>query len=80
MARIITLAVASLVMLYIGIQSVAFRSDAMGDLGLTGSDQEALNMTDAVAGDSLTIVGNALPRLFILVLLLLVVGMLVLTR
>lgn len=80
MSRILTLAIAALAMLFVGIQSVAYRSDAIGDLGLTGDNQEALNMTDAVASDSLTIVGNALPRLFIVVLLVLLVAFLAMTR
>lgn len=80
MSRILTMGVAALVMLYLGIQAVAFRSGAVGDLGLNGTNQEALNMTDAVAGDTLIIAGNALPRLLIVVLLVLLVGFLALTR
>lgn len=80
MARIIVTAVSALVMLFIGIQSLAFRSDSISTLGLSGANQEAFNMTQAVTTDATAIAGNALPRLFIAVLLVLLVGALVLTR
>jgi len=80
MSRIIVMAVAALSMLYVGVQSLSFRSQAVGDLNLSNGSAEAYEFTDTVAGDGVAILGNALPRLFIVVLLLLLVGMLVLTR
>lgn len=80
MARIIVTAVAALSMLYVGIQSLSYRSQSISDLGLSNRSAEAANMTDAVVGDGATILGNALPRLFIVVLLALLVAMLALTR
>lgn len=80
MAKIIVTAVAALSMLYVGIQALSFRSQRINELGLSGSSAEGLNMTDAVLGDGAAILGNALPRLFVVVLLALLVAMLALTR
>lgn len=80
MARIIVTALAALTMLFVGIQALSFRATRLQNAGLSGANQTALNLTDAVLGDSVAIVGNALPRLFIVVLLALLVGLLALTR
>ena len=80
MARIIVTAVAALSMLYVGIQALSFRSQRLNELGLSGRSGEALNTTDAVLTDGTAILGNALPRLFIVVLLALLVTLLALTR
>jgi len=80
MARIIVTAIAALSMLYVGIQALAFRSQTVSSVGLSGADQEAFDMTQGVATDATSILGNALPGLFIICLLALLVALLVLTR
>lgn len=80
MARILVTALAALTMLYVGIQSLAFRSQSVADTNPTGASSEAFNLTRAVATDGTAILGTALPSLFIVSLLSLLVGYLVLTR
>lgn len=80
MSRIIVTAVAVLSMLFIGIQSLSYQAQRTDELGLSGADAQAANMTDAVVGDGAVILGNALPRLFVVVLLVLLVGALALMR
>lgn len=80
MARIIVTALAVLSMLYVGIQSLSFRSQTISDTGLSGASQEAYNMTDVVAQDAIVVSANALPLLFVIVLLALLVGVLALSR
>lgn len=80
MAKIIVTALAALSMLYVGIQALSYRATTVSDSGLSGANQEAYNMTHGVMSDATIIAGNALPRLFIIVLLVLLVGVLVLTR
>mgnify|MGYP006285231391 CR=1 FL=1 len=80
MSKFIVTAVAGLSMLFVGIQSLSYRSNAISDLNLSGRNAQAANMTDAVVGDGAAVLGNALPRLFILLILVLLVAMLALTR
>jgi hypothetical protein len=80
MARIIVTMLAALTMLYVGIQALAFREATISTAGLSGADQEAFNMTRSVVTDATAITGNALPRLFIIVLVVLLISLLVLTR
>ena len=80
MSRIIVTAVTALSMLFIGIRALSYQAQRTDELGLSGANAEAANMTDAVVGDGAIILGNALPRLFVVVLLVLLVGALALTR
>lgn len=80
MSRIIVTAVTALAMLFVGIQGLSYRSQAIADTNPSGRNAEAFDFLDAVLEGSTTQLGNALPRLFVIVLLVLVVGMLVLTR
>ena len=78
--RLIVTAVSALTMLYLGIQALAFRSDTVSEAGLSGASQTAFNMSVRVTTDATQIAGNAMPRLFIVVILALLVALLALTR
>jgi len=80
MARIIVTGLAVLSMLFVGIQALSYRSQTVANAGLSGADQEAFDMTQLVATDATAILGTALPAMFIVTLLALLVGFLVLTR
>ena len=80
MARIIVTAVTALGMLFVGIQALSFRDQTVSGLGLSGANQEAYNMTHVVAQDTFAIAGNAMPRLFVVILLVLLAGLLALMR
>jgi hypothetical protein len=80
MSRIIVTGLSALVMLFVGIQALSFREQTVSNTGLSGANETAFNMTVEVTTDATAIAGNALPRLFIVVLLALLVGVLLLSR
>lgn len=69
MPRLIVTALSAVTMLFVGIVSLQYRYENISGVGLSGNDQEALNMTREVAVGQTQILSNALPQLFIIVLL-----------
>lgn len=80
MARIIATALGAMAMLFVGIQALSYRLDTVSNLGLSGANQEALDLTREVSTDATLITGNALPLMFIAVLAALLAGALFLAR
>jgi len=81
MARIIVTALSAVTMLFLAITALSYRAQSLDNIGVNGTlNNDALNLTTNVTQDATNVAGNALPRLFIVVLLALVVGMLLLNR
>lgn len=80
MARVIVTALSAVTVLFLAIQSLAYRSQSVKDADLSGNSQEAFNLSQSVATDMTNVLGTAIPRLFIIVLLALIVGVLLLNR
>jgi hypothetical protein len=72
MPRLIVTALSAMTMVFIGIVSLQYRYEEISGAGLSGNSQEALNMTRDVAVGQTQILANALPQLFIIVLLAIV--------
>ena len=80
MARILVTALSAVTMLFVGIASLSYRAETIDSTNLNNTSQEALNLTHEVTGDVTAIAGGALPRVFIVVLLALLVGLLIIAR
>lgn len=80
MARIIATALTAVTIIGLGLVALQYRVESLSGAGLTGNDQEALNLTTNVSSDAMAIVGNAMPRLFVVVFLVFLVVLLLLIR
>lgn len=80
MARILVTALSAFSVLMFGIVSLQYSDQSIAAEGLSGTNATAFNLTREVATDGTTILGNALPLLFIVVLLALMVVLLVMNR
>lgn len=80
MPRILATILSALTIIGLGIYALQYRAESLAGSSLTGADAQAFNTTRAVSTDVMTIVANALPRLFIIVILALVVVMLLIIR
>lgn len=80
MARILTTAMSAVTIALLGIVSLSYAQDDLAGAGLQNKSLEAFNVTTAVSTDLTTTMGNALPRLFVAVLLVLMIVLLLLVR
>lgn len=81
MARIIVTALSAVTMLFLAISALSYRAQSLDTIGVNGTlNNDALNLTTNVTSDATLVAGNAIPRLFVVVLLVFVVGTLLLQR
>ena len=80
MVKFFAAAMSAVTAIGLGIAAMHFRQQELNAAGLSGADAEAYNLTVGVSTNTLEIVGQALPWLFVIVLLVILTGMLLLTR
>lgn len=80
MTRLIATALSAVTVLYLGIHALSFRETALSGQTFTGANETALNLTRNVTSDGMAIVGNAMPRLLMIVMIVMVIMMLLMIR
>lgn len=80
MARIIAAALSAVTIIGLGIVALQYQVNSLSGAGLTGDDQEAFNLATNVSGDAMVVIGNAMPRLLLLVIFVFVVLLLLMIR
>lgn len=68
MARVFVTALSAVTIIGLGIVALQFRAQDLANEGFTGANATALNLTNAVGGDAMTIVAHAIPWLMIAVI------------
>lgn len=80
MTRLVTTALSALTIIMLGIISLSYRRDALASAPLTNDSAEAFNLTREVSVEGTTIVGNAMPRLLMIVIVVMAIMALILIR
>lgn len=80
MARIFVTALSAVSIIAVGIVALHYRAQALAGDSLGANETEALNLLNNVSGDGLAIMGNALPRLFVVVLFVVIVALFLLVN
>lgn len=80
MPRIIPTALSAVTIVALGIASLHFKQQELAGESLSGQDATAYNLTREISTDLFGIMGNALPRLLMIVIIVLAIVMLLMTR
>jgi len=80
MARALVTALSSLSILMLGIVSLQYSDQRIAGEGLSGRNATAFDLTRNVSTDMAEIASNALPLLFVVILLVLMVVLLIANR
>ena len=80
MSRIVVTALSAVTIVLLGIHSLSYRQQDLSGAGLTGANAEAYNMTREVSTGMMTIAGNGMPRLMIVLIAVMLIVMLLIIR
>lgn len=80
MVRLFAAVLSVLTMLGLGIAALQFRQEELDATGLSGPDLAAYNLTTNVSSDTAVILGNALPRLLLVVIFVFIIFLVITTR
>lgn len=80
MARILVTALSAFSILGVGIVSLQYSDQSLAAEPLTGANASAFNLTREVASDGTEIAANAIPMVFVAVLLVLMIVLLLANR